>query len=356
MPATSSDPAVTADSSQNPSNQNPSKKPKSSTSASGAAVSDEAILRSVTATLTTEAAAIDHKIASLDGAVYGDAVRALLGISGKLVVTGMGKSGHVGRKVAATLASTGTAAFFVHPAEAMHGDLGMITRSDGLLAIAHGGETSEVLGVARHAKALGVPIIALTGKSSSSLAQLSDYVLDGSVVAEACPLNLAPTSSTTVAMAIGDSLAVALMNARGFDDHDFAKVHPSGSLGRRLAAVTDLMIPAAKLTTLAPDSDIHQVLEAVTHGNTGLAVVVSSQGALAGVISDGDLRRAMVSYQQTIFSQTAASLMTTQPKVIAATELAQKGANIMEAARITSLVVVDSERRFCGILKLHSLK
>lgn len=338
MPATSSEPAMTA---------NPS---------APSGVSDEAILRSITETLTVEASAIDCKVAQIDKEQYCATVRAVLALPGKVVVTGMGKSGHVGRKVAATLASTGTSAFFVHPAEAMHGDLGMITRSDGLLAIAHGGETAEVLGVARHAKSLGVPVIALTGKPQSSLAQLADFFLDGSVVAEACPLNLAPTSSTTVAMAIGDSLAVALMNARGFNDHDFAKVHPSGSLGKRLASVKDLMIPKAKLSPLQQNSDIHEVLDAVTKSNTGLAVVVDSAGAVAGVISDGDLRRAMVGFKEQIFNQSAADLMTTEPKLILASDLAEKGAHIMEAMRITSLVVVDGERRFCGILKLHSLK
>lgn len=319
-------------------------------------VSDDAIVSAIKETLSIEAKAIAHKLDHLDPGQFCSAVRALLNLEGKVVVTGMGKSGHVGCKVAATLASTGTAAFFVHPAEAMHGDLGMITRSDGLLAIAHGGETAEVLGVARHAKALGIPVIALTGKSQSSLAQLADVILDGGVVAEACPLNLAPTSSTTVAMAIGDSLAVALMTARGFSDHDFAKVHPSGSLGRRLAGVKDLMIPRSALETLNPDSSVHDVLAAIARSNTGLAVVLTGTDQVAGVISDGDLRRAMLRYEQDIFKQTAAHLMTSSPKVIAATELAQKGANIMEAARITSLVVIDESHRFCGILKLHSLK
>lgn len=331
-------------------------KSKPSSSASAEAVSDEAIIRSIVTTLEVEASAIDHKIAHIDGGAYCAAVRAILALSGKVVVTGMGKSGHVGRKVAATLASTGTSAFFVHPAEAMHGDLGMITRADGLLAIAHGGETAEVIGVARHARALGIPVIALTGKPESSLAQLSDHILDGSVLAEACPLNLAPTSSTTVAMAVGDSLAVALMNARGFSDHDFAKVHPSGSLGKRLALVSDLMIPKAQLATLQPGSDIHSVLSAVTRSNTGLAVVLTEDDRVAGVISDGDLRRAMVGHQEKIFSLSATELMTASPKVIRTTDLAQKGAHIMESARITSLVAIDGKDRFCGILKLHSLK
>lgn len=321
-----------------------------------AKVSDDAIIRSVKETLSIEAKAIAHKLDHLDRPQFCAAVRALLQVAGKVVVTGMGKSGHVGRKVAATLASTGTSAFFVHPAEAMHGDLGMITRADALLAIAHGGETSEVLGVARHGNKLGIPVIALTGKTGSSLAQLAQHVLDGSVIAEACPLNLAPTSSTTVAMAIGDSLAVALMTARGFSDHDFAKVHPSGSLGRRLAAVKDVMIPASELETLGPDSGVHDVLAAIARSNTGLAVVLTRAAEVAGVISDGDLRRAMLRYEQDIFSQTAANLMTSSPKVIAVSELAQKGANIMAAAKITSLVVVDEAGRFCGILKLHSLK
>lgn len=337
MPVTSSDKAVTPNT-------------------PAADVTDASIIRSVKETLSIEAKAIAHKLDSLDSPQFCAAVRALLGITGKVVVTGMGKSGHVGCKVAATLASTGTAAFFVHPAEAMHGDLGMITPSDALLAIAHGGETAEVLGVTRHAKALGIPAIALTGKTGSSLAQLADHILDGSVVAEACPLNLAPTSSTTVAMAIGDSLAVALMTARGFSDHDFAKVHPSGSLGRRLAGVKDLMIPRAELETLNPESGVHDVLAAIARSNTGLAVVVTNDDKVAGVISDGDLRRAMLRYEQEIFKQTAAHLMTSSPKLIAHTELAQKGANIMEAARITSLVVVDEAARFCGILKLHSIK
>ena len=273
-------------------------------------------------TLEMEAKALSFAASRL-GAEFSNAAETLLRAQGKVVVTGLGKSGHVGRKISATFASTGTPSFFLHPAEALHGDLGMIQRQDVLLAIAFGGETDEVLSVARHAKRIGVPVISITGKLDSSLAKISDQAIDGTVEREVCPHNLAPTTSTTVAMALGDSLAIALMKARGFSESDFARLHPSGALGRRLATVRDLMKPAGEsLPSVLPTTEFHDVLEAVTKRNYGIVPVQDKSGRLVGAISDGDIRRALLTQGSNALTLPADKIMTSTPKKIPATALA----------------------------------
>ena len=286
------------------------------------------------------------------------AAHTMLATTGKVVVTGLGKSGHVSRKIAATLASTGTPSFYLHPAEALHGDLGMIQRQDVLMAIAFGGETEEVNAVARHAKRVGVPIVAITGNVKSSLAQLADIVLDGSVTREACPNNLAPTTSTTVALALGDAIAVAIMEARGFGADDFARLHPSGALGRKLATVRDLMKPAGSaLPAVTLDDSFHQVLEAVTRKNFGIVPVVDRSGKLMGAISDGDIRRALLSQGASALKMIAPQMMTKNPRTINGRSLAIEAFKRMEEAQITSLFVVSEQQpdQLEGLIRMHDL-
>ncbi len=284
---------------------------------------------------------------------FNRAVEHVASLQGKVVVCGLGKSGHVGRKIAATLASTGTAAFFLHPSEALHGDLGMLQKNDILLLVAFGGETRETIEVAKFAKRQQIPIIAITGRPQSSLAQVSTYVLDGSVEREACPLNLAPTSSTTVAMALGDALAIALMHARGFKETDFALFHPDGSLGRQLSLVSEHM--QRDLLELREADSIARVLEVITARNFGIAAVYGLQGELAGAITDGDLRRALLTKQAAVFSLKASDLMSRHPKTIGPDRLALDAVKVMEDHRITSLFVVDAQQRVLGLIRMHDL-
>lgn len=315
------------------------------------------VLESGRQALEQEALALQETATRL-GENFTKSAQVILSASGKVVVTGLGKSGHVARKVSATLASTGTPSFFLHPAEALHGDLGMLQSHDVLLAIAFGGETDEVLSVVRHAKRLGVPVLAITGNLNSSLAQMADRVLDGTVAREICPHNLAPTTSTTVAMALGDALAIAIMNARGFSSTDFAKLHPSGALGRRLSTVQDLMKPAGEaLPTVGPEATFHEVLEAVTRKNYGIVPVTDPLGTLIGAISDGDIRRALLSQGAAAITMTAKAMMTRTPRVIVANSLAIEAFKRMEEAQITSLFVVNgSEKdRLVGLVRMHDL-
>jgi arabinose-5-phosphate isomerase len=315
-------------------------------------VQSEPILASARQVLQAEAMALEAAQSRL-GEAFVQAVATILQAPGKVVVCGLGKSGHVGRKIAATLASTGTSAFFLHPAEALHGDLGMLTPADCLLAIAFGGETPETLEVAKYARRHHIPVLALTGKTGSSLAQLADWVLDGSVEREACPLNLAPTSSTTLAMALGDALAVALMKARGFQERDFALYHPSGSLGRKLSLVRDHM--REDLLVLKPDDDFLRILEVVTAHNYGIAAVVEDQ-QLIGAITDGDLRRALIQQESKVFGSTAEELMSRQPKRVADNLLAVDALQLMEDHRISALFVENAEsKRLQGIVRMYDL-
>lgn len=314
------------------------------------------ILKWAHAALTTEAEAIQLASGRLDGA-FVKAVETILGIQGKVVLTGLGKSGHVARKIAATLASTGTAAFFVHPSEALHGDAGMIESKDALVALAFGGETREVLEVVKFARRIGAPVIAITGSMTSSLASAADMVIDGSVHREACPLNLAPTSSTTVALALGDALAVALMKARGFREEDFARYHPDGHLGRKLSTVEQHMVPIAREACLRPDDDLREILAKVTRNNFGISVVLSAQESILGVITDGDVRRAIMKHESKIFGMKAQEIMSTAPKRIASRALALDAISLMEEKKITALIVVDErdENTLKGIVRMHDL-
>jgi arabinose-5-phosphate isomerase len=307
--------------------------------------------------LALEAAAITAAAAKL-GADFTNSCREILACKGKVVVTGLGKSGHIARKIAATMASTGTPALYLHPAEALHGDLGVLQERDVLIAIAFGGETDEVLSVARCARRLEIKVIALTGKKDSSLAKLSDYILDGSVEREVCPHNLAPTSSTTVALALGDALAITLMRARGFSETDFARLHPSGALGRKLATVEDLMKKSGvELPVVTPEASFHEVLEAVTRKNYGIVPVVSGNGKIAGAISDGDIRRVLLKNGADALKLTASGFMSPGPKLITSSKLAIEAFRKMESAQITSLFVETTEGSgvLAGIVRMHDL-
>ena len=289
------------------------------------------------------------------GADFARAARACLACRGRVVVTGMGKSGHIGGKIAATLASTGTPAFFLHPAEASHGDIGMITREDLVLAISYSGETDEIITIVPVLKRLGVPLVALTGNPASTLARAAEVHLDVAVPAEACPLNLAPTASTTATLAIGDALAVVLLRLRGFTEEDFARSHPGGSLGRRLLLhVADVMHSGNEVPRVGPDSTVSAGLIEMSRKGLGLTSVVDADGRLLGVFTDGDLRRAL-DRRLDLHTTSMRSVMTADCRTIGARELAAEAVLLMERFRITALVVVDAERRVVGALNVHDL-
>jgi arabinose-5-phosphate isomerase len=273
-----------------------------------------------------------------------------------VVVSGLGKSGHIARKIAATLASTGTPAFFVHPGEASHGDLGMITPKDVVLALSNSGETDELLTILPLLRRQGIPLIAMSGNDSSSLARLADVHLDVSVPTEACPLGLAPTASTTAALAMGDALAVALLEARGFTSDDFARSHPAGSLGRRLLLhIADVMHTGDKVPSVQLSATMSEALVEMTRKGLGMTAVVDADGRLAGVFTDGDLRRALDDEDIDLRSTALASLMTAHPKTIGADKLAVDAARLMEDHKIHALLVVDGENRVVGALNIHDL-
>jgi arabinose-5-phosphate isomerase len=289
------------------------------------------------------------------GAEFARACRICLDCRGRIVVTGMGKSGHIGGKIAATLASTGTPAFFVHPGEASHGDIGMITRDDAVLALSNSGETDEILTIVPVIKRLGVPLIAFTGNSASALARIAAVHLDIGVPAEACPLNLAPTASTTAALAVGDALAVALLKARGFTEEDFARSHPAGSLGRRLLLhVRDVMRTGADVPRVAPQTTLADGLLEVTRKGLGMTAIVDANGRVLGVFTDGDLRRAL-DRAADLRSTRMDEVMTRQAKTVRAGMLAAEAVHLMETHRITSLVVVDADDVVVGALNVHDL-
>ncbi len=273
---------------------------------------------------------------------------------GRVVVTGIGKSGLVGKKIAATLASTGTPALFLHPAEGVHGDLGMVVRGDVVLAVSNSGETDELLILVPALKRLGVPLIVLTGNPRSTLAQHGDVVVDVSVREEACPLNLTPTTSTTAALAMGDALAVALLDRRGIQPDDFALVHPGGSLGRRLLRVEDLMHRGAEVPIVREETPMREVVLEMTAKRLGTTGVVDAEGRLQGIITDGDLRRAL-QRDPRLFERMAVEIMTRSPKTIGGGELAAKALEVMEQHAITQLLIVDASRRPEGIIHLHDI-
>jgi arabinose-5-phosphate isomerase len=267
----------------------------------------------------------------------------------------MGKSGLIGRKIAATFSSTGTPSIFLHPAEALHGDLGMIVAGDVLLAISYGGETEEIVGLLETVKRLSIPLVTLTANPRSTLAAASDVVLDISVKEEACSLNLAPTASTTVTMALGDALAVALLEQRGFRHEDFAALHPRGRLGKKLLRVENLMHAGDALPRVSAEAKMPDVIYEMSKKGLGMTTVVDGAGRLAGIVTDGDLRRLMEKRGQATLALTAAESMSPSPVTIAPGELAGAALAVMEQRKITSIVVVDAEKRVLGVVHLHDL-
>mgnify|MGYP000190314996 CR=1 FL=1 len=305
-------------------------------------------------TLDIEAAALLGLKARLDERFL-KAVDMMLGVQGRVVVTGMGKSGHIGRKIAATLASTGTPAMFVHPGEASHGDLGMIKTVDVVLGISNSGESDELVAILPVLKRQGVPLIAMTGGLSSSLARHADVVLDTSVEKEACPLNLAPTASTTAQLAMGDALAVALLDARGFKPEDFARSHPGGSLGRKLLThVSDVMRQGDEVPRVGPDTGFSDLMREMSSKGLGASSVVDTDGRVLGVFTDGDLRR-LIEKGADLRGLKARDVMHAQPRTIAAEALAVEAAEMMELHRITSILVVDGAGRLCGAINTNDL-
>jgi arabinose-5-phosphate isomerase len=303
--------------------------------------------------LAIEAEAVKALLPKID-ARFAQACRLCLACEGRVVVTGMGKSGHIARKIAATLASTGTPAFFLHPAEAGHGDLGMITRTDVALALSNSGETPEVVFLLPHLKRLGVPLIVMTGGTGSTLAKAANVVLDVSVPAEACPLNLAPTASTTATLAMGDALAVALLGARGFTDQDFARRHPRGSLGRQLMRVEDLMRTGDAVARVHVDTPLREGLKEVSSKGLGMTVVVDDADRIVGVFTDGDLRRA-ISTGSDVRDSVMRGVMTVDPKRIGPRSLAAEAVRLMEQYKITALPVADADGKLLGALNIHDL-
>jgi arabinose-5-phosphate isomerase len=288
------------------------------------------------------------------GASFVQACVTCLACKGRVIVTGMGKSGHIAGKIAATLASTGTPSFFMHAAEASHGDIGMITRDDVLLAISNSGETAELLLLIPHVSRLGVPLIAITGNAKSNLARAATVHLDVSVNEEACPLNLAPTASTTVTLALGDALAVAMLEARGFTPQDFARSHPGGVLGRKLLLhVSDVMRTGDALPVVSPDALLAEGLLVISKKGLGMCVVVED-GRVRGVFTDGDLRRALDA-QADVHRTTMREVMTAPGKSVQANELAAEAAHLMEKHKITALPVVDAAGALIGALNVHDL-
>ncbi|BCL77215.1 arabinose 5-phosphate isomerase [Jeongeupia sp. HS-3] len=303
--------------------------------------------------LTIEADAIAAMANRLDHR-FDAACALLLGCPGRVVVTGMGKSGHIARKIAATLASTGTTAMFVHPAEALHGDLGMITADDVVLALSYSGESDELLSILPSLKRMGVKVIAMTGREDSTLGRAADIWLDAAVAQEACPLNLAPTASTTAALALGDALAVALLDARGFKAEDFALSHPGGSLGRRLLVlVRDVMHAGDELPVVRDDVLLRDALMEISRKGMGMTAVVDAAGALVGVFTDGDLRRALDEGRD-VMSTPVAQVMTRNPLTIDADHLAAEAVQVMEKRRINGLLVLDAGK-LAGALNMHDL-
>ena len=322
---------------------------------SAAAPTDEhRLLDSARRALAIEARAVEALLARLDGR-FAAACAVCLACEGRIVVTGMGKSGHIARKVAATLASTGTPAFFLHPAEASHGDLGMITRTDAVLALSNSGETPELLLLLPHLKRLGVPLIVMLGKTDSTLARAATVTLDVSVPEEACPLNLAPTASTTATLAMGDALAVAILETRGFTRLDFARSHPGGALGRQLLLhVEQLMRTGEALPRVRPETALGEGLLEMSRKGLGMTVVVDGAERILGVFTDGDLRRALDA-RIDVRTATMREVMTSPCRTIGPQELAAEAVHLMEVHRITALPVADHRGCLIGALNVHDL-
>ena len=307
------------------------------------------------AVVKTEAQAVARLADTIRDPAFVQACRLMLDCKGRVVVTGMGKSGHIAGKIAATLASTGTPAFFVHPGEASHGDLGMITSTDVVLALSNSGETGEIITILPIIKRLHVPLIAMTGNPDSTLSREADANIHVGVEKEACPLDLAPTASTTAALAMGDALAVSLLQSRGFTEEDFARSHPGGSLGRRLLLlIDDIMHTGAAMPVVRPDTMLSNALVEMTQKGLGMTAVVSDDGRLAGVFTDGDLRRA-VDHMIDVHTATVSEVMTVDCKTIQPGMLAAEALQIMDSTKINALPVVNEHNQLVGALNMHDL-
>jgi arabinose-5-phosphate isomerase len=309
-------------------------------------------LKSARRTLAIEGRALDELAGRL-GAEFSRAVDVLAGCAGKVVVSGLGKSGLICRKIAATLASTGTPALFLHAAEGLHGDIGMLTRGDVLLAVSYSG-TTEVVALIAPARRLGIPVVAMTGDLASTLGRAADVVLDVAIAEEACPLGLAPTASTTAMLALGDALAIALLERRDFGAEDFGTLHPGGALGRRLMRVDELMHVGGEMPLVPVDVKMAEALREMSAKRLGLTGILSGDGVLAGIITDGDLRRAMQLHGD-LLGFTAGELMTRAPKTVPAGALAESALALMEQHAITALFIVEADGRPAGVLHLHDL-
>ncbi len=321
------------------------------------ALNPQRILSLAQETLDIEAQAV-HAVAQRLDAGFALAVALVLDCRGRVVVMGMGKSGHIGRKIAATLASTGTPAMFVHPAEASHGDLGMVTEADVVLAISNSGESDELTAILPLLKRMGVPLVAITGRPESTLGRHADMVLDAAVDKEACPHNLAPTASTTAQLALGDALAVALLDARGFKPDDFARSHPGGALGRKLLThVRDVMRSGADLPRAPLDADLMTLMREISAKGLGMSAIVDADDRVLGIFTDGDLRRLIekTGSSTDLRALRASDVMHAHPRTVSADALAVTAAELMEAHRITSVLVVDAQERLVGALNSNDL-
>lgn len=286
---------------------------------------------------------------------FDKAIDILYNCRGRVIITGMGKSGHIGKKIAATLSSTGTPSYFLHPAESTHGDSGLITREDVVIAISNSGETAELLNLLPLIERFGIPLIAMTGKLNSTLAQKSAVVLDISVEKEACPLGKAPTASTTATLAMGDAVAICLLKKRGFTEEDFLMFHPSGALGKGvLYKVSDMMIEGDSLPIVEENTTFHKTISLISEKKLGTAIIINNSGIMTGVLTDGDIRRILLKYENTA-GLLAKDVMTRNPKTIKKSDLAAKALHIMEKHSITSLVVCDDENHPIGMIHIHDL-
>ncbi|ALX10779.1 arabinose-5-phosphate isomerase [Burkholderia cepacia JBK9] len=319
-----------------------------------AKINDDRALALARDVLDIEADAVRALRDQLDGG-FVQAVALLLGCRGRVVVSGIGKSGHIARKIAATLASTGTPAFFVHPAEASHGDLGMVTSDDVFIGISYSGESEELVAILPLVKRIGAKLIAITGRAESSLGTLADVNLNAAVSKEACPLNLAPTASTTAALALGDALAVAVLDARGFGSEDFARSHPGGALGRRLLTyVRDVMRSGDDVPSIGLDATLSDALFQITAKRLGMTAVVDADGKVAGIFTDGDLRR-VLARDGDFRALPITEVMTRDPRTIAPDHLAVEAVELMERHRINQMLVVDADGALIGALNMHDL-
>ncbi len=316
---------------------------------------DQKLQELALAVIDTEAAAINGLAREIRQPSFLEACRLMLECRGRVVVTGMGKSGHIAGKIAATLASTGTPAFFVHPGEASHGDLGMITAADVLLALSNSGETGEIVTILPIIKRLDVPLIAMTGNPGSTLSLAASANINVSVEKEACPLGLAPTASTTAALAMGDALAVALLESRGFTEEDFARSHPGGALGRRLLLlIDDLMHTGDAIPRVSVDTSLTDALMEMTRKGLGMTVVVDDQDRVAGVYTDGDLRRS-IDHKIDLHDAVVRDVMTAAPKTVQPGMLAAEALQIMDKTKINALPVVDADNKLVGALNMHDM-